>query len=146
MIALAPPPAELIRVHGRRAYPEECCGALLGRSEGALARVERALAIDNAREEQRRRRFLVDPRDYLAAEREARASGLELLGFYHSHPDHPPQPSEVDRLHAWPNLHYVILGVRRGEPGELTSWRLAEDRQTMRRERLVLETDAADQR
>jgi proteasome lid subunit RPN8/RPN11 len=127
-----------IHEHGQRAYPEECCGALLGSSAGGAARVERIRPIDNVREDERQRRFLVDPRDYLAAEREARGRGLELLGFYHSHPDHPAEPSRFDRLHAWPNLHYVILAVAAGEPRELTSWLLTEDRSAMRPERVVV--------
>jgi proteasome lid subunit RPN8/RPN11 len=127
-----------IREHGRSAYPEECCGALLGRSDEGVARVEVVRAIDNVREDERQRRFLVDPREYLAAERAAREQGLELLGFYHSHPDHPAEPSRFDRLHAWPNLHYAIVAVAAGEPRELTSWLLTEDRGAMRPERVVL--------
>jgi proteasome lid subunit RPN8/RPN11 len=136
VIVLAEPHAAAIRDHGRRTYPEECCGVLLG-SNGTVPRVEAVRAIDNVRQDERQRRFLIDPRDYLAAEREARERGLEVLGFYHSHPDHPAEPSTYDRLHAWPNLHYVIVAVAAGEPGEMTSWLLAEDRATMRPERIA---------
>ena len=132
MIALRESEVAAIRAHGRETYPDECCGALLGRLQGEVAVVEAVEAIRNVREtEERRRRFLVDPRDYLAIEREASRRGLEVLGFYHSHPDHPAAPSAFDRLHAWPNLHYLILSVADGEPIELTSWLLSEDRSMM---------------
>lgn len=144
MIVLAERHAEAIRAHGRRAYPEECCGVLLGKNGGTAPRVEVVREFANVHEDERRRRFLIDPRDYLAAEREARERGLSVLGFYHSHPDHPPEPSAFDRTHAWPNLHYVIVGVAAGEPGEITSWLLSEDRETMRPERVAVEPGKAE--
>jgi proteasome lid subunit RPN8/RPN11 len=139
VIVLAERHAAAIRDHGRRAYPEECCGILLGRNGTTAPRVEVVRELSNVHEDERRRRFLIDPRDYLAAEREARERGLVVLGFYHSHPDHPPEPSTFDRVHAWPNLHYVIVTVAAGEPGEITSWLLSEDRATMRPERIALQ-------
>ena len=137
MIALDEAQAATIREHGLRTYPEECCGALLGRFVDGLAVVELAWPIVNVRPDTRRRRFLVDPRDYLTVEREAARRGLEVLGFYHSHPDHPALPSEFDRQHAWPNLHYVIVEVDAGVPREITSWLLSEDRSIMREERIL---------
>jgi proteasome lid subunit RPN8/RPN11 len=138
LIVLAPAHAAEIRDHGRRAYPEECCGVLLGSGAGAVPEVRALRAADNVHDGGRRRRFTIAPGDYLAAEREARRLGLEVLGFYHSHPDHPARPSEHDRLHAWPNLHYVIVAVAAGEPGEITSWLLAEDRSALEPEPLVI--------
>jgi len=137
VIALDEAQAATIREHGLRTYPEECCGALLGRFVDGLAVVELAWPIVNVRPDTRRRRFLVDPRDYLTVEREAARRGLEVLGFYHSHPDHPALPSEFDRQHAWPNLHYVIVEVDAGVPREITSWLLGEDRSIMREERIL---------
>ena len=90
-----------------RAYPHECCGALIGR-DGV---VTEAFALPNTTEEGPRRRFLVRPDDYRAAEARARETGLELLGFYHSHPDHPARPSQYDLDHAWPLFSYVIVSV-----------------------------------
>ena len=136
MIALPGKPAAAIRAHARRAYPEECCGVLLGRDAGSGANVEALVEIENARGEERERRFLVRPQDYLAAERAAAGRGLVLLGFYHSHPDHPARPSAFDLGHAWPNLHYLIVAVAGGEPGEMTSWVLREDRTAFAPERL----------
>ena len=116
---------ERIRQHGRESYPHECCGALLGHGEV----VSEMLALPNTTDEGPRRRFLVRPADYRAAEDLARVRGEELIGFYHSHPDHPARPSPHDLAHATgPFFAYVILSVREGEPAELTSWRLREDR------------------
>jgi proteasome lid subunit RPN8/RPN11 len=113
-----------IRDHGRDTYPNECCGALLGR-DGVVAET---FALPNTTDEGPRRRFLVRPSDYRAAEARATAGGHELLGFYHSHPDHPARPSQYDLDHAWPSFSYIIISVGDGEPGALTSWRLREDR------------------
>ncbi|OFW36978.1 MAG: hypothetical protein A3J29_22005 [Acidobacteria bacterium RIFCSPLOWO2_12_FULL_67_14b] len=113
-----------IRAHGRETFPHECCGALVGR-EGV---VHEAFALANTTEEGPRRRFLVRPDDYRVAEERARETGLDLLGFYHSHPDHPARPSQYDLDHAWPSFSYVIVSVMAGEDKELTSWRLNDDR------------------
>jgi proteasome lid subunit RPN8/RPN11 len=115
--------------HARAAYPHECCGALLGLRRGGEKLVEEVLAISNSGEEQtRRNRFLITPEDVLRAELHARERGLELLGYYHSHPDHPALPSAYDLEQAWPFYSYLIVPVSRGHPGEPLSWVLAEDR------------------
>jgi proteasome lid subunit RPN8/RPN11 len=90
--------------------------------------VREAYALPNTTDEGPRRRFLVRPDDYRVAEQRAREAGLELLGFYHSHPDHPARPSQYDLDHAWPSFSYVIVSVMAGEDKLLTSWRLREDR------------------
>jgi proteasome lid subunit RPN8/RPN11 len=123
-LVLQPAAGAAIRTHGRTAFPHECCGALLGR-DGV---VHEAFALPNTTEEGPRRRFLVRPDDYRAAEKRARDTGLELLGFYHSHPDHPARPSQYDLDHAWPSFSYVIVSVMAGEDKVLTSWRLKDDR------------------
>ena len=115
-----------IRRHGEDTYPHECCGALVGR-EG---RVAAAVALPNTTEEGPRRRFLVRPSDYLLAERRAREHGGELLGFYHSHPDHPARPSQYDLDHAWPTFAYVIVSVASGVARDVTVWFLKDDRST----------------
>jgi len=96
-----------IRAHGQETYPHECCGALVGRD----GRVSDAVALANTTEEGPRRRFLVRPSDYREAERRATELGAELLGFYHSHPDHPARPSQYDLDHAWPTFAYIIVSV-----------------------------------
>ena len=115
---------EEIRRHAREAYPHECCGALFGRGRVVVE----VLALPNMTDEGPRTRFLVRPDDYRAAEHRAQQRQVELLGFYHSHPDHPARPSQYDLDHAWPVFSYVIVSVRSGEPAELTSWRLRDDR------------------
>ena len=129
---------EAIRDHGRQTYPHECCGAMLGRA----GVVVEACPLPNTTEEGPRRRFLVRPQDYRAAERRATERGLQLLGFYHSHPDHPARPSQYDLDHAWPVFSYVIVSVREGVAAELTSWRLREDRAAFDEETVTLEPAA----
>jgi proteasome lid subunit RPN8/RPN11 len=127
VIAISPKLLEEIRSHGRETYPEECCGGLLGR-RGEPARVSHVERIDNVRDAERGRRYEVSAKDYLRHERLAGEQGVELLGFYHSHPDHPAVPSAYDREHAFPFFHYLVCAVASGLPGEVTAWVLSEDR------------------
>jgi proteasome lid subunit RPN8/RPN11 len=90
--------------------------------------VEEAFVLDNTFPEGQRRRFLVGPDEYRRAEARAAETGRTLMGFYHSHPDHPAEPSAFDLEHAWPNLSYAIISVRQGQPKEMRSWRLRADR------------------
>ena len=113
-----------IRAHGAATYPNECCGALIGRDGVVTA----TYALPNTTEEGPRRRFLVRPSDYREAEKRATEAGGDLLGFYHSHPDHPARPSQYDLDHAWPFFSYIIVSVREGVSEDMTSWRLREDR------------------
>src|SRR5438552_17420295 len=96
-----------IRRHGEETYTHECCGALVGQAGEATA----AVPLPNTTEEGPRRRFMVRPSDYRLAERRATELGGDLLGFYHSHPDHPARPSQYDLDHAWPTFAYVIVAV-----------------------------------
>lgn len=123
-VRLTPDVVAAIRDHGCDTYPHECCGALIGR-DGVVAE---SFALPNTTDEGPRRRFLVRPGDYRAAESHAAAQGKELLGFYHSHPDHPAIPSQYDLDHAWPFFSYVIVSVRDAVARELRSWRLRDDR------------------
>ena len=82
----------------------------------------------NRRDDSPRNRFSVTAEDVCAANRAAQAQGLDLIGWYHSHPDHPARPSEYDREHAWPWYSYVIVSVQNGKPQDMTSWRLKDDR------------------
>ena len=113
-----------VRRHGEETYPHECCGALVGR-DGVVSAV---VALPNTTEEGPRRRFLVRATDYQLAERRATEFGGELLGFYHSHPDHPARPSQFDLDHAWPTFAYVIVAVAAGAAGDMTVWYLKDDR------------------
>jgi len=122
--------AARIRAHGVETYPHECCGALLGRdAEGGAAReVKSLLPLANRRNDSPRNRFELTAEDVRLAEKTAKDEGLELLGWYHSHPDAPARPSEFDRDHAWPWYSYIIVSVQKGEPRDMTSWRLQDDR------------------
>jgi len=113
-----------IRAHGQETYPHECCGALVGK-DGIVTTV---VALPNTTEEGPRRRFLVRPSDYRQAERRAAEMGGELLGFYHSHPDHPAKPSQYDLDHAWPTFAYIIVSVMNGAAADMTVWYLKHDR------------------
>jgi proteasome lid subunit RPN8/RPN11 len=113
-----------IRIHGQQTYPHECCGALVGRD----AVVTAIVALPNTTDEGPRRRFMVRPSDYQLAERRATELGGELLGFYHSHPDHPARPSQYDLDHAWPTFAYIIVAVADGTATDMTVWHLQEDR------------------
>ena len=135
---------EAIRQHSARDYPSECCGVLLGKADGDAkevtevvpltnlrhdpTRAQELLPLDDQNRETDKNRFLIDPLDQLRVEKGARARGLDVLGYYHSHPDHPARPSVYDRDHAWPWYSYVIIAVERGTTKDLTSWVLAEDR------------------
>lgn len=123
-LTIEPRPLREMLAHAVDAYPFECCGALIG----PPGRVARILALPNTTSEGPRRRFLVGPDDYRRAEAAARKASATLLGFYHSHPDHPPEPSQVDLAHAWPAFVYVIISVREGRAHEVTGWRLRDDR------------------
>jgi proteasome lid subunit RPN8/RPN11 len=115
---------QAIRRHGEETFPHECCGALVGRD----GRVTDVVGLPNTTEEGPRRRFLVRPSDYREAERRAGELGGELLGFYHSHPDHPARPSQYDLDHAWPTFAYIIVSVMAGKAGDMTVWYLKDDR------------------
>ena len=137
--------AEKIRRHGEENYPHECCGALLGRDANSEGRPEREILelypLVNRREDSPRTRFSVAPGDVMDADRAAEARGLDLVGWYHSHPDHPARPSEYDREHAWPWYSYIIVSVTKGVAGEMTSWRLQDDRAGYEKERIEVRTE-----
>ncbi|MGD1278795.1 MAG: M67 family metallopeptidase [Tepidisphaeraceae bacterium] len=126
------------------AYPQECCGAILGkeRIDGGRKRriVQRLEALKNSfSPDERYRRFSLDPLELMQLEKRASHGGLSVLGFYHSHPDHPSRPSEYDRQHAWGFYSYVIVAVAGGEAAELTSWRLDEKTGTFEQEDVLQE-------
>lgn len=140
-----------IRAHAERDYPHECCGALLGREaaeDGNAVKAVAALrAADNRREaDAAPRRFLISADDYRRIERDARDASLDVLGFYHSHPDHPAAPSDYDREHALPGYSYVIVSVRGGRAAEITSWVLDDDRSAFGPEPMTVPPGTASRR
>ncbi len=130
MIALEEQQADEIRRHGESEYPHECCGLLIGRlNEEGRKRVVEVYPISNAREEEaKHNRSLITPVEYMRGERYARGRDLDVVGNYHSHPDHPAAPSQFDLDHAWPTWSYIIVSVREGRARDLRSWEMAADR------------------
>ncbi|MDH5505889.1 MAG: M67 family metallopeptidase [Anaerolineae bacterium] len=126
-----------IHAHGESAYPEEGAGLLLGRAHGAHRQVQATIILSNAREDAaRRNRYLITPQDMLAAEQHAARLGLDVIGVFHSHPDHPNQPSDFDRDWALPWFSYLITSVAQGRAAGSRSWRLSDDRQVFTEEPL----------
>jgi proteasome lid subunit RPN8/RPN11 len=139
MIELSGQQQSEIRAHGERDYPHECCGLLLGRfaDNGTKVCLE-IYPISNAREEEsKRNRFLIRPDELMRGEKHAAARGLETVGFYHSHPDHPAIPSGYDLEHAWPIYSYVVVAVKSGRAEDLRSWEMQADRSRFDEERIV---------
>jgi proteasome lid subunit RPN8/RPN11 len=142
MIVISENARRAIERHAEESYPHECVGLLIGRLDGDQKLVEDIFAAQNTwdasvgltdaeHEHSLRDRFYLEPRDYLRADRAARERGLDVVGCYHSHPDHPAQPSERDRVGAQgvgggSGFSFLIQSVRAGQAAELTSWLLAE--------------------
>lgn len=114
--------------HCEEGFPEEVVGALVGREVGEDREVTECVRLDNTREENRARRYTVDPLALAKLERDTASRGLLVLGFYHSHPDHPAEPSQTDLDWAWPFYSYVIQSVMKGKAAVRRSFRLDEDR------------------
>jgi proteasome lid subunit RPN8/RPN11 len=141
LLVLTPVQVGQIEAEGASAYPNECCGIMIGRdvSDGTCTRriVERLEAMANVFDpEQQKRRFAVDPLALMRAEKSASEAGQLVLGFYHSHPDHPARPSEYDRTHAWPFYSYVIVSIAEGKPVDMTSWVLDDQTETFSRQEI----------
>lgn len=116
-----------IITHAEASFPEECCGFLYGK-EGAVRQLQIARAVANVDTVDKQKRFAIDPYDYLKAERYAKESGLDLLGIYHSHPNHPAIPSTEDIRAAVPAFSYLIISVQEGKADHLRSWRLDDEK------------------
>jgi len=147
--------AQQIRQHGAKTYPHECCGALLGRddvdgdvtSAGGvclpLREIVALFPLTNRREDSPHNRFSVTAEDVRDAEKAATEKKLDVVGWYHSHPDHPARPSQYDREHAWPWYSYIIVSVANGKPEDMTSWRLSDDRSDYACEEIAVSDRAA---
>jgi proteasome lid subunit RPN8/RPN11 len=140
MIQLSENQPNEIALHAERDYPFECCGLLLGKIEGAgVKSIIEVYPISNAREEEaKRNRFLIRPEELRRGEQYAKDRGLEVVGFYHSHPDHPAVPSGYDLEHAWPVYSYLVVSVKSGAAGDLRSWEMESDRSSFTEEEIVM--------
>ncbi|HWR29463.1 MAG TPA: M67 family metallopeptidase [Negativicutes bacterium] len=130
MIQLQTTHIDAIKQQAESEYPFECCGLLIGIvSSDNRKSVHHILPISNARDtENKHNRFLITPQDLLKGELFARKHTMDILGFYHSHPDHPAVPSPYDLDHAWPVYSYIIVAVEKSIAQEITSWTLEHDR------------------
>lgn len=126
-----------IRRHAQETYPEECCGFLLGKVGESGNEIHATARAVNRNENRRQDRYVISPDDYRSAAGSARKAGLEIVGIYHSHPDHPARPSTTDLETAtFPGYTYAIVSVRGGRAAELTAWSLAPDRSEFRSEEI----------
>lgn len=134
--------AATVARHAERGYPREVCGILIGRRDAGAGVTDVLEVVEAANtwaeEAERTRRFHIEPRDILREERRARESEREIVGFYHSHPDHPARPSTTDREFAWPVYAYVIQSVKDGRAADIACWRLLDDRSEYEREEIEL--------
>ena len=129
--------ARQIEHEGSAAYPNECCGIMYGRDTEQGRNVEELEAVPNVFDEgERYHRFSISPQQLMAAEKKAGDAGRLVLGFYHSHPDHPARPSEYDREHGWPFYSYVIVAIAKRQPGAMTSWVLDEASETFSQQQI----------
>ena len=140
MLKLSQSVFEAIRKHGERAFPHECCGVLFGIMKGDQRIVGEVFVIENQFEESERyHRFLITPDDYREAEKAARAKKVDIIGFYHSHPDSPSVASKYDLDHAFPWFSYVIVSIMKNNYHDIRSWVMENDRSKFNEENVVIE-------
>lgn len=138
MIRITEEQLSAMRAHGERDYPYECCGLMLGRFHDGNKQVLEIYPISNAREEEaKRNRFLIRPEELMRGEKYAREKGLEVVGFYHSHPDDVAVPSQYDLEHAWPTYSYIVMAVEEGSAADLKSWEMESDRSRFNQEEII---------
>ena len=123
--------------HARGTYPEECCGLLIGCNSNPR-HVQLTFAARNAAQPPRFRRYRIDPIEFIHASNEARRTNLELIGVYHSHPDAPVEPSQVDLENAWPNFTYIVISLEKGALRDVGAWSLNDLAATFELEELTV--------
>lgn len=148
---------QAIQTHAESTYPEECCGLLLGRVKGDVKTLIEVLPTENSwddeaanafqaiegsaeQESSKRNRFSIAPEVMLKVQKDARARNLNIIGIFHSHPDHPAVPSEFDRAIAWQQYSYIIVSVQQGKACDLKSWCLDDNHQFQPEEILTVES------
>jgi len=130
---------ELIKAYGEESYPNECCGFLLGKQTNGEKEVTATFPAFNSREDSEKyHRFLITPQAYLECEKFARSKNLDIIGFYHSHPNAEAQPSSYDVEHGWPWYSYIIVSVKENRTVDVTSWTLKDDRSKFNPEKIVV--------
>ncbi len=126
-----------IKQHGEETYPYECCGVLIGIQDSS-PKVLEARRMKNVNTELPEKRYSIDPLELYKVFQEADERGLQIIGVYHSHPDHPAKPSKFDLEHALPNWSYIVLSVEKGKAAAINSWRLSPDRSHFEKEELQI--------
>jgi proteasome lid subunit RPN8/RPN11 len=148
MLKLTEQVYDTIRRHGEETYPHECCGVLLGRSEDGVNEVEEAVRAGNARTDSAHNRYQIAPQELVKIQRLGRERGLDIVGFYHSHPDHPAQWSMTDFAEAhWLGCSYVITAVEKGAARQTNSFLLTgtnEEDKSFENERVEVEALEAE--
>jgi proteasome lid subunit RPN8/RPN11 len=139
MIRIEPQPWAAMVAHACLAYPDECCGALLGSRDGGHKVVREALPLHNAFDGAQSTRYLLRPEDLLAAGDDARGRGMDLIGIYHSHPDCGACFSEADLKNSWPWYSFVVLAIYNGEFHHAHSWLPNSEQTEAAREELMYE-------
>lgn len=142
LLVLSDKLSQQIDAEGAAAYPNECCGIIFGRdvtTDGQARRlVERLEPVANEFDAaEQYHRFSITPKTLMDAEKRAGQNGELVLGFYHSHPDHPARPSEYDREHAWPFYSYVIVAISKGQATDTTCWVLDEETEAFKKQEIV---------
>jgi proteasome lid subunit RPN8/RPN11 len=134
MLTISKSQLDELRVHGEETYPHECCGVLLGDMDDGARTVRAVVRCGNTRTDSPQNRYHIDPRELVRIQRQARERDLEIVGFYHSHPDHPAQWSKTDFEEAhWLGCSYVITGVEQGRAACTNSFLLAGDAEEQKR-------------
>lgn len=132
--------------HAKSAYPHEACGALLGKQQSVVSgqrsetakNVLKSCRMENINKDRANDRYEINPKELLKIEKEAKANCLQVIGFYHSHPDHPDRPSGFDRERAWPFYSYIIIAVQNGKDISVKSWTLEDEKEPFREEEVVI--------
>ena len=140
---------EALRAHGEETYPHECCGILLGKTDADGNSVRQLLRAGNTRTDSAHNRYHIAPEELIRAQREARKAGLDIVGFYHSHPDHPAQWSQTDFAEAhWYGCSYVITAIEQGHAKVTNSFLLegaGEDNKQFKDEPLEIDVTGIDE-
>ena len=127
-----------IEAHGKEGFPNEVCGIILGVSGDEKKEVLQLKRGTNLNKDRTHDRYELDPKDLLQAERDARDSDMDIIGFYHSHPDHPDIPSEFDRERAWPDYSYIITSIMGGKEASTRSWLLNDESHIFEEEKIIV--------
>lgn len=138
MIRLKSADIEEIKQIAQKTYPHECCGVMVGSIENGVKTVTELIPAENQRTDSPANRYLITPDLLNELEKKLKGTDRAIVGFFHSHPDVPAQPSNYDQDHAWPWYSYVIVSVNKGQAGEIHNWKLRDDRSAFDAEKIEL--------